>query len=453
MVSSLGLGYKPGGKRFPTIYEPEGIAMLHRPRIRPGHAPAFRLLAAVVAVLAVLAAGATPAAAQQGGSEAYTVSGIAVDVTAANANAARDQAIGEAQRKAWAELYGRVTPGAGSAPRLSDVDLARLVQGFSIDQERASATRYVASMTVRFRPDAVRDMLAGSTAQFVEPATKPYVLLPITVTDGRTILWEDSTRWREVWEARPEGGSLVPLVVPAGELDDIAAISVAEAMEGNPAALERIARKYNAQGVVVARLDLPSAGPDLARGLSIDVTRYDARGSRDQQTVTVKADPADRPDDLLARGPVQVAAALDAGWRRDNLVSTGPEQRLTVSAPILRLDDWLEIRKRLAGLGTGIRSEVVALSRTEARLMLTFRGDTARLQDQLARRDLLLARLPGGGPVAAPVPGQPMAPAADLWQLTLRPAGVDPSSGALPAAGAAPGMPAPAGVPGSTLRF
>ena len=479
MVSSLGLGYIPGLRNGPNILETEGIAMLQRRR-----APLFSGLAATFAAFALTAAPAEsqtrmPPPVQQmpldppgaatappspsapapqsapvgnpGGNPAmgappaaiavdpYAVSGVTVDVSAANANAARDQAIREAQTKAWGELYKRLVPGGGNAPRLSDRDLARVVQGFEIDDERVSATRYLGSMTVRFRPNAVREILAGSTQQFVEPPSKPFVVLPVTVVGGRPVLWEDRTAWRAAWEERPAQSSLVPLLVPDGELSDISAIGVQEALEGNPDALARIAQRYGAGGVVVAKAALPDGEPDLSRPLSVEMVRYGADGQREEQTVSVKPDADDRPEDVLMRATGMVSAALDESWRRDNLVASGPEQSTIVRVPLSRLDDWVEARKRLAGVPGLTRTEILSLTRDEAILSLTHRGDVQSLRQALARRDLGLAQdtpplMPSGIPGQPPLTGH-MA----QWQLLLQPhAGMEP-----PSAYPQPGYPQP----------
>ncbi|WP_051340419.1 DUF2066 domain-containing protein [Azospirillum halopraeferens] len=416
--------------------------MLHRRRrsLWPG-------LAAVILILAGLL-GPVAARAQTGaaaGDAAFTVSGIAVDVSAANANAARDRAILEAQRKGWDELYRRLVPGAGSAPSVSDTDLFRLVQGFEIADERVSATRYVGTYTVRFRPQPVRDLLAGSTASYVEPPTRPLVVLPVTIVDGRPVLWEDRTAWREAWEAREPGASLVPLLVPDGELDDIAAIGVGDALEGNADALSRIVQRYNASGAVVARTELPAGGPDVARGMTVEVTRYGADGDRVQQSVPVRPDASDRPEDLLNRAVVFTAAALDEAWRRENTVAAGPEQSLYAAVPVASLADWLETRRRLDGINAVTRLDILSLSRGEAVVMLHYRGDVGRLREALSRRNLTLSEAPGTAvPPAPAVPGQlgtlPARPlsAGPSWVIRQGGSGASAAAGAFGPAGAGP---------------
>lgn len=442
--------------------------MLHR-----RHAPLFAGFAAITVALAVPAgpvdaqvpgaappAVAAPAAVPGAASgtvpaavpaaDPFTVSGVKVDVSAANANAARDQAIRDAQVKAWAELYKRLVPTAPSVPRVSDIELARLVQGFEIDDEKVSATRYVGSITVRFRPNSVRETLAGGGQQYVEPPARPYVILPVTVVDGRPVLWEDRTDWREAWEGRQTGASLVPLVVPDGELADISAIGVNEALSGDQEALARIAQRYNAGGVIVAKTDLPAGGLDLGRPLAVEVTHYTPDGARDQQTVNVKADMADRAGDFLTRATTFVSAAIDESYRRDNTVASGPEQATLVRVPLASLNDWVETRKRLGMVNAVTRTDVLSISRYEALVALTHRGDVERLRQALARRDLGLARTGAvAAPVPVPVPGQPLPPVAPTpeWQLQVLAKGAGASSLAQPAAVS------PASVPASPSVF
>ena len=445
MVSSLGLSYIPALGLGPNILESEGFAMLHRRR-----APLLAGLAAMSTVLVLTMAGpagaqtgSPPPAASTSAADPFAVTGVRVDINGSNPTTVRDQAIREAQAKAWTELYRRLVPGGGNPPRLSDNDIARLVQGFEIDEEKVSASRYLGAITVRFRPNAVRDALgqSGGATQYVEPPAQPFVILPVTQTDGRIILWQDRTPWREAWEARQPAASLVPLMVPDGELSDAQAISGEDAVGGNAEALARIAQAYKAGGVVVARTDLPANGPDPARGLTVEVVRYGLDGTRDAQTVQVKGS---SPEDLMTRAVAAVGTQLDDSWRREHTTATGPEQNTLVRVPLSAVNDWVETRKRLAGVHAVTRTNLVSISRSEALLTLTHRGDPDQLAQALVRQDLGLARTapaPAAAPGAAPVgyPGAPLpaAPSAD-WQITLLPRGSGAASTGTSPSGASP---------------
>ena len=110
MVSSLGLSYIPGLGLGPNILESEGFAMLHRRR-----APLLAGLAAMSTALVLTMTG--PAGAQTGSpppaaatsaampsaADPFAVTGVRVDINGSNPTKVRDQAIREAQAKAWAK--------------------------------------------------------------------------------------------------------------------------------------------------------------------------------------------------------------------------------------------------------------------------------------------------------------------------------------------------------------
>ena len=293
--------------------------MLHR-------RPLARLFGLAVGI--VLLAVSAPLKAQESG-DIYTVRDVEVDVTADNSAAARDRAITEAQRKAFDTLYGRLSPEPGAkAPALSDIEVARLVQDFEVQRERSSAVRYLATLTVRFRPTNVRTLLQTKGASYVETRSKPVLVLPVYQAAGKgPVLWEDRTPWRAAWENFPPPQGMVPIVVPYGELADIADISAATALEGNQAGLSAIAERYQASDVLVAVLGVRGAEPDPSAPNTVKLTRYAADGTKRSDTVTVPAAPGQTVDAYLAGGVAAVVTVagreVAAGQYRGGWAGTG----------------------------------------------------------------------------------------------------------------------------------
>ncbi|WP_202614861.1 hypothetical protein [Elioraea sp. Yellowstone] len=103
-----------------------------------------------------------PGARAQGG---FVVRDVAVEASAATPIAAREAAHLQGFREAWRRLLESEAPDRAAAlAALPDAELARLVEGFEVAEERVTATRYGATMTVIFRPDPVRALLAGGAA-------------------------------------------------------------------------------------------------------------------------------------------------------------------------------------------------------------------------------------------------------------------------------------------------
>jgi hypothetical protein len=101
---------------------------------------------------AVTPPAATPAA------DLYTVTDVAADVTADNANHARDQALMQAERSAFTQLCAKLNAPDASA-KMTDDALASLVQSFEVQSERVSALRYNGVFTIRFKPAAIQRKL------------------------------------------------------------------------------------------------------------------------------------------------------------------------------------------------------------------------------------------------------------------------------------------------------
>src|SRR5579883_2062717 len=146
-----------------TILDPDRFAMLLRRSIFSGFA-----------ALLLSVAGAPSALAAAAHFDVFTITPVPVDATAANATAARDQALAEGQQHAFRLLMERLTvaSGANRLPRVSNAQVVNLVQGFEVANERRSGVRYLADYTFHFRPDAVRQLLRQSGIAFAETPSK-----------------------------------------------------------------------------------------------------------------------------------------------------------------------------------------------------------------------------------------------------------------------------------------
>jgi hypothetical protein len=60
--------------------------------------------------------------------------------------------------------------------------------------------------------------------------------------------------------------------------------------------------------------------------------------------------------------------------------------------PLQRLEDWVEVQRRLASIAFVQSSALLSLSRSEAKVLLRYIGDTEQLAVALAQSDLSLER-------------------------------------------------------------
>jgi hypothetical protein len=342
-------------------------------------------LALLLAVAAVVPAafGATQ--------DVFEVDNVKVDVTAENASAARERALADGQAKAFRMLLERLvmTQDTSRLPAFRPADVTALVRDFSVADEKTSSVRYLASLSFRFRPEDVRRYLIDLGLPFAETRSKPVLVLPIYQASGTLLLWDDPNPWRQAWAARPEATSgLIPLLLPGGDLTDVATIGAEQADAGDVQRLAAVAGRYGAEDTLVARADMGLSARTGRPELTVTVTRYGPSGNPQPLTMTYSAGETEDTDTLLRRAAIDVTRQVENNWKRDNLMQFGNESILAVTLPVRSLADWTEAQKRLAGVAVVRRIDLVMMSRDEVRLNLHFLGEDEQLVLALRQADL-----------------------------------------------------------------
>jgi len=341
--------------------------------------------------LAILAVGMLVLVASQAAkADPYTVRDVAVDVTGVSAAAARDDAVAEAQREALRRLVARLSGSMAGAEKL---DPARLVQGIEVQEERTSAVRYLGRLAVRFSPQAVRQALNQAGIPFTDAESRPVLVLPVGTRDGETILWEVRTPWRDAWERAPLVDQLVPVLVPFGDLADVGDVTTTQAAEADEAALSVIGRRYGAGSVAVAAIPLAEDGTVQDGATVVTVTRVRVGDTMASEPVVVSL--PDGPD-TLAAAVRAVTDRFDEDWRAETIVAPGAEASILLTTTFADVREWVEVRRRLAGVPLVSRAAVTTLTRSAAEVELHYRGDPDRLRAALAQRRLHLDAGAGG---------------------------------------------------------
>lgn len=373
---------------------------------------AFRLMAPVLALfLSVTAAKAAD--------EAFAISGIPVDKTAASAALARDSAIAEGQSLAWSKLVEKLALDASAAPRLSSMsarEVAGLVESFQVEREQASTVRYIGIMTYRFRPAAVRQVFRGAGIAFTEGQTRPMVVVPLLIeADGTRKLWEAENDWKRTWSQRPLRAGLVPLVLPRGSAEDAAVLDAAAADQATANTTQMLLTRYSAVDLVVATAAFEPSG--IAGTLK--------QGGTTIANARAPLGPNDTREESLYRLAAELTAGLEARWKseRGAPASLDPSAGPTVfdaRVPLSGLAEWQEIRRRLATIPQIRTVTVRAVAPREAIIGLDLASSLDQAKAALAARQIAIEEAADGwrlrftgqvtAPVAAPVPTPPVAP-------------------------------------------
>jgi hypothetical protein len=312
----------------------------------------------------------------------------------------------EGQQAGLDQLLRRLVPASdyGRLPRAASLPIDNYVQSFEIANEELSSTRYIAQLTVSYDPDAVRSLLSGEGIAFAQSMSMPLVVLPLYEGGQGAQLWQDDNPWWEAWALHMDPEQLLRLVLPLGDLEDIAKVSVAQAQSGDPLALADLAARYGAEDVlVVTARTVGGPLPEQVTALQLDARRI-GENVQEGQPQTLAVGPARPLEPSLALAVEEIQTSLDERWKSANLLRFDQGGLMVVGVPIERLSDWVAIRQNLTSLPE--LSEIVMMSFSQDRvgLEMHYIGDELGLGQALARRGLALTRegdswllLPTGG--------------------------------------------------------
>lgn len=310
----------------------------------------------------------------------WSVANVAVDGTATSPSMAKDMALAKGRQKAWVEIFRRLTPSSewGALPPMTDEQLEPMVKSFDISNEKHSSTRYLATVTYVFHAAAVRDTLRKAGVQYSESTAKPVLVIALTGA-----AWEPQSPWGSAWSNQTRRGRLVPVAVPLGDAQDLAALATVSSA-ADWSVVKPLADRYGAGSVLVA------SQSKTATGIAVATTHIKPDGRQPRNTTLARSG-AEDDFQLSNRAAGSIADSLQEDWKRSTSVDFGAQTSVQVSVPFRALSDWVSIRKSLEATRLIQRISVDEFNMTETRLRLDYVGKLEQLQTALAQSNIYLA--------------------------------------------------------------
>jgi hypothetical protein len=357
----------------------------------------FRIL--LLVVLCALATGGPGYFAMAAGiieTSVFAVPGVAVDVTAPDATSAKNQALVDAQMKAFVQLAERLgTPElAQEVSRFDTKQVLTYLKSLSIEEELISPGRYQGKLTVRFLPDKIRALYRDYGVKVSAEQGPSFLVLPVWTAGGVQVLWSD-TPWLRAFKSLNAQQSAIPLFVPLGDAEDRSTLSVTDVINDDKVKLEAIRRRYDAAVVVVAYGEAAEGGvrgrlfgdSPLGR-LNFDKVYIAETGTIDDSAALA----AQRFHAVMLEkwrsGGYQVAAESGDGTGEQGNV-------LSVSVPFAGPSEWNGLRSRILATPGILGLDVSTLGGDGAVVNLSYAGTLEDMQSSLQATGLQLARVGG----------------------------------------------------------
>jgi hypothetical protein len=238
----------------------------------------------------------------------YEVTGVKVDVVAANAADARyegwRQAQGRGWRALWASTHGRPQ---SEAPNLSDSVLNQIVAGVIIEDEEIGPRRYIATLGVLFDRARTGQLLGGVQGQVQRSA--PMLVIPVMLTGSSFQSFESRNEWQKAWARFRTGNSAIDYVRPVGTGVDPLLLNVSQTRRPGRGWWRMLLDQYGAADIIVPEVHLKRMFP----------------GGPVVGTFTARHGPDNRPLDriiLRVERSNLIPRLLDEGIRRLDIVYT-----------------------------------------------------------------------------------------------------------------------------------
>jgi hypothetical protein len=308
----------------------------------------------------------------------FTVSGIHVDASAASSSAAQLAALAQGRPKAWAILYKRVTRAqdATRQPQLDDAALQRIIRTFNVSGEKRSTTRYVATVSYSFSPDAVQRVLQSVAVAFTQSQAKRILVIPFAPN------YSHSSGWAAALSSPRFATSVVPFSLPGGAVDQstLGGLSFDSATWAD---VEPAASRIRSNEAV-----LMMAAPN-GNHLTVTLKRLGAGQLPAKSSVDVALAPGGAPATYSIAADAAVHA-LEEMWKAHSAVDFSQTGHLTADVRIASLAQWGSLQTTMASTPNVSGVAVQAMDIGEARVTLTYLGSTDQLREALSAQGISL---------------------------------------------------------------
>ena len=326
----------------------------------------------------------------------FAVQGVEADVTDKDVATAKTKALFEVQMKAIVMLAQRLgnETFAAEIAKLEAKDVLPLLKSLSIEEEGTGPGHYIGKFTVRFIPEKVQRLFESYGVTIVSEQATPMLVLPIWKAAEGAQLWEENL-WRTAWLNLHAEQSLVPLIIPIGDLEDTAAITAQDVLNLDPIKLEALRRRYGTRTILVA-----IAEPAEGNGVHAMMNAESELGKITFDKIYT-AEPATLEASAALAASRFHAVMIDK-YKSDKskveqVVPSHVSHSIPVAVPFTSPSEWNAIRSRILSSPGIIGVDVSTLAGDGAVIRLMYVGDLQVVQTSMQGTGLQMSQTGGIG--------------------------------------------------------
>jgi|GEM_PF-5569537 len=276
----------------------------------------------------------------------FTVDGIKVSNSGASAKQAKESATLTGKREAFDILLQRVAsdPTNASLTGIDSAKLNELVQGVEVNDEKVTASYYSATLSISFNKSMVEKLLQESNVSFVEKKGEAIVLVPLLISGGQNMLFEEANPLRKSLADFAVSSRVLNIIVPVnlrGVDKNKLNVNIEELPQDVKDSLLKLGQNYRASKLIL----IAASQSDKE---TLDIRLRDIQDpSGAIKEMSFKAKDAGSGEGLFAYAARGIGSVLESQWVKGKTGNNVALSQLTLTVPFSSIDEWLVIRKKL----------------------------------------------------------------------------------------------------------
>lgn len=312
----------------------------------------------------------------------YDIDGISIEAELTSAKEARPVAIANGQTDAFWILMQKMISAEDlqRVPFLEQDAIADLVQNVSLTNEKTTATRYKATLGVRFNSEKIQTFLTQAQIPFLQHEYPQTLIIPIFQQGENIHLLTDNNPVYTYLKEKPLSAATP---VPLGDLEEIALTQTAWETQDYQTFLS-LAERYNAKRVLL--FILKQQGPYI----TVITKTFSQEDTRPSETLFEFLDPIGNLNMLMPDISKNIWNKQESDWRAANTNDLQAPLIYWIRVPITRLTEWNTIQKKLDKADFLNRFDIRAFRKNEVFLLIQYKGTSDMLNEQLQKLGLHL---------------------------------------------------------------
>lgn len=295
----------------------------------------------------------------------YSADMISVSAEANTAVEARDLALNHAVREAFPMMLRRVALSDTTHVQATPAEMSAFVQGLSIANEKTTPTKYMADVTVQFKPKDVQDFLNRQGILYITKEPPKYLFIPIFVEGDKAVIFDEQSPLYQAMKKGITGTTIYEFIAPLGDEADKKTVTLDMLNSGDLTDLNALLIRYRTDYALLVRVT------KTGNIYKVQAKSYPQNTTSADVLFAVSSNAANIPA-VMTQILKKTAGELEKKWRQNQTALTDQRGDMTIVIPINGLSEWMAIEKQIKSLPFLDKVQVQALHKNQVFLKITY---------------------------------------------------------------------------------